>query len=103
MLYTRFVIGDETESSTIAFNLSQFAGVSTTSNRTFWILLMGINGSDVMWTLPPVPGEHQAASRPGAVLSRPFSTAIRYAIQRSDILGILRQEINRTTSKAGNE
>jgi len=36
MLYTRFVVGEDTESSTIAFNLSQFVSVSTTFNRSFF-------------------------------------------------------------------
>jgi len=46
MLYTRFMIGDETESNTIAFNLSPFAGVSTTVKsfilRLFLVLLWAV-------------------------------------------------------------
>src|SRR5262249_49427125 len=61
MLYTRFVIGDDTLSSTICFNFSHCAGFSTTVRSCIvgplWSLLLGNIGSCFMWTLPRV-GEH---------------------------------------------
>jgi hypothetical protein len=56
------------ESSTISFNLSQFAGVSTTVKSFISGLLMGIVGSYVMWTLPREAGHIKAG--PSAVAAK---------------------------------
>jgi hypothetical protein len=53
MLYTRFVIGEETLSGTSVFSYSHPSSFSTTTRSvTFRSLLLGINGGYVMSTLP---------------------------------------------------
>jgi len=45
ILYTRRVIGEETLSSTSAFNFCHSEAFSTTIRSFIWVLLLGINGS----------------------------------------------------------
>ena len=45
MLYTRFVIGEETLSSTSVFNFCHCAIFSRLINRSFCVLILGIVGS----------------------------------------------------------
>jgi hypothetical protein len=57
MLYTRFVIGEETLSSTSVFSSPTLRAFQLQLNQSFVSLLLGIIVSHVMWTLP-LSGTH---------------------------------------------
>ena len=65
MLYTRFVIGEDTLSSTSVFSFCHWAIFSRLIKSFIWVLLLGIIGSYVMSTLPLKEGEHQAENVSG--------------------------------------